>query len=288
MGLKSRVKGILRGFSARSPGLFIWLTERLIHQPRLALALVSSLDARLGLSGIPAQGPLRGRRFENLLVDELLPVLQNGMEAECSELLTLLDLQGGIALDIGASYGYYGVLLSGRVGSSGLVYCFEPDAASFVRLVHNLSINRCSNVIPVPYAVGSANGLAWWAVNTDQPWLGHLTDTGSVPVATIALDTFVTALPPGRLRLIKLDIEGAEADVLEASARTLTEARPMALIELHSTPIAARVIRLLRGHNYRVHRVEYQGEERHHIWAYPLERAAEWQPIAVRYPEETA
>lgn len=284
--IKSGLRHALQRLSARAPNLYRRLVNLTMGVPAVQLRLVTAADPKLTLNGTLAAGVLRGCRFDNLLVDELLPVLQNGMERISSELVTQLDLRGETVLDIGASYGYYAVLLSRCVGESGTVYAFEPDLPSLMRLVHNLEINRCRNVLTLPYAVAQVTAFALWETGGERPWNGRLA-TGNaqaaVPIVTIGLDELVTHLNAPSIALVKIDVEGAEADILEASPRLLNDMRPMALVELHSAEIARRVLDTFNRSRYSVYTIEYMNDRRHHIWAIPDELADRYRSLSARF-----
>jgi hypothetical protein len=72
---------------------------------------------------------------------------------------------------------------------------------------------------------------------------------GRITVALMNLDALVSAgaiAPPG---LMKIDVEGAEVDVLTGAADTLRHSRPVLIIDLHNTN--ASVAALLEELHYR-------------------------------------
>lgn len=150
-----------------------------------------------------------------------------GVEAREQQLITeyLLDnvpfSPGDLVVDIGANIGEVSLLLAKRF--SVIPFAFEPDRTEFRALEHNMS------------AVG---GRAWnallWSHRTEldfhqaNDWM----DSGifepprfsekfrrtAVPLD----DALADALPPdARIRLLKLEAEGAEPEILEGATRTL-------------------------------------------------------------------
>jgi FkbM family methyltransferase len=185
-------------------------------------------------------------------------------------------------LDVGASYGYYSLLLSRIVGEQGRVYSFEPDWRSFERLTRNLALNNVNNVIAVPLCVSNvAASLAPWMSYEDEPWNSRLgngeIEGGSqarTAVPLTKLDDFADLLHLlQKVRLIKIDVEGTELKVLQGALRLLDQSRPLVLCELHGTEIARQVSALLSDRGYQRQMIEYMSEGRQHILAFPRSEA---------------
>ena len=173
-------------------------------------------------------------------------------------------------LDIGANIGFHAVLFGQllREGGKGRVLSVEPTSNAFGRLSKNLDRNGLSGVvIAVHGAVSSQPGEI--VIQTVEG-MEEFSSVGSLVHPTVAEHEFkretVTAhtvdalvaehsLNPG---FMKIDVEGAEGQVLAGARQTLTEHRPVILAEL-SDPLlrqsgssSAEVIDLLREHNYRI------------------------------------
>jgi hypothetical protein len=73
----------------------------------------------------------------------------------------------------------------------------------------------------------------------------------------------------GRIRLIKIDVEGAELQVLHGAPRMLDQSGPLVLFELHGTEIAQQVFAFLSERGYQQEMMEYMSETRQQILAYP-------------------
>jgi FkbM family methyltransferase len=205
------------------------------------------------------------------------------MEIRCSKLLQRLpSIEGGVVLDVGGSYGYYALLLSRSVGGKGRVYTFEPDWHSFERLTRNLAVNHVENVVPVPVCAWNASvALAPWLSCEEEPWKSRLMGGGienksgrQTVVPAVPLDAFAEALHMlGDIRLIKIDVEGAEWQVLRGARRILEESGPLVLCELHGTEVAKQVLAYLLGMGFEQQMIEYMSETRQQILAYPRSEA---------------
>lgn len=167
-------------------------------------------------------------------------------EPDTQAILQRLIQPGMVVYDIGANVGYLSMIAARLTGPTGKVICFEPLPANAKRLEHNAALNEFGQVLVRNEAMGRTVGSATFLVS-DTPTWGKLASVGAlssevgrieVPVQTVDAAVFDQNLP--RPDLIKIDVEGAEVDVLAGAARTLREIRPLLLIELHGTngPVA--------------------------------------------------
>jgi FkbM family methyltransferase len=160
----------------------------------------------------------------------------------------LLALPGMIVYDIGANLGFYCVILARLVGPTGRIVAFEPLPDNARWVAHNAKLNGFEQIEVRCEALGRSEGSAEFIVSEKSMW-GKLADAGPAPadavgqitVALRNLDALVSAgaiAPPG---LIKIDVEGAEVDVLTGAADMLRRCRPALIVDLHNTnaPIAA-------------------------------------------------
>ena len=128
---------------------------------------------------------------------------------------------GDVVVELGAAEGTETGLLAQMVGSGGKVLAVEPHPKTFARLEE--THGALKNVKLVRRAVvANQNGLV---TLTDDPtiWHNHLTEGDGIEVPTATLDTLTRSLET--IDLLKVNIEGSEADVLSASPRTLAKTR---------------------------------------------------------------
>ncbi len=157
---------------------------------------------------------------------------------------------GDSAMDIGANVGIFSVVMGATVGSHGSVYAFEPVAANVLRLEKNLQKNTLDNVKVFPLALGVSDGEmqlrmaidpAYASLREVEAGFGNGTD---VPIQVRRLDGVWESLGSPSISLVKIDVEGAEMDVLRGAMRFLTTCRPTLLVEANSV----RELDLLRKH----------------------------------------
>jgi len=155
---------------------------------------------------------------------------------------------GDVIFDVGAAIGYYTMLGAWCVGADGFVLAVEPDPknAAFVR--GHLAANRLGNARLMETAVGAAPGNVRFESRCGSG-TGRLSDSGDLTVAVTTIDIMVrqTGLRPN---CIKIDVEGAEEQVLEGAAQTLSTIRPSLFLSVHSDALYHRCRSMLLSHGY--------------------------------------
>jgi FkbM family methyltransferase len=165
---------------------------------------------------------------------------------ERAVLQAMLDViePGDVVYDVGANIGTHSCLFADRVGEQGLVVAVEPDSTNCTALHRNIRANGFERrVAVVPYAVGRQRGFADLHLGGYMPGTGTHSlvstragagagglDTVSVPVVTLDSLTKVFGGPA----VVKIDVEGAESDVLAGGTETVTSAEHV-FVEEHDT-----------------------------------------------------
>jgi FkbM family methyltransferase len=173
---------------------------------------------------------------------------------------------GDIAFDIGANVGQLTVVMAGLVGPAGWVYAFEANPQCLPLLRATLRANGARNCTVVCGAVGAQqggtrilysderSGMQWVTSSLDPAW--KLPDSGPTrPLETPALrlDAFCRHrdLTPD---LLKIDVEGAEAEVLEGFQAHLAATKLHLIAELSSgfTQTSCAAVKSLDRLGYRL------------------------------------
>ena len=145
--------------------------------------------------------------------------------------------EGDNILDIGAMNGPYTLLLSKLVGSEGRVYAFEPDPRARSILLQNLAANDSTNVCVEALCVSNARGKVVLSEPSDLGGSTILQHLGGKTSAQIMVDATTIdhyceekgIAPVG----MKIDVEGAEAMVLEGAEEVIKRHSPWILLEYH-------------------------------------------------------
>ncbi|MBW2557916.1 MAG: FkbM family methyltransferase [Deltaproteobacteria bacterium] len=143
--------------------------------------------------------------------------------------------EGDSFIDIGSHIGYFSLLASIIVGSSGQVFAIEPELSNFDRLTTNISLNKFSNIKTFNVALGSKIEQKQFFVNTDNDGGHALWNVGLHPfnknsranpvvrnIKTATLDSLFEDNDPDSLKLIKIDTEGSECAILQGGANMMS------------------------------------------------------------------
>ncbi len=159
--------------------------------------------------------------------------------------------QGDVVFDIGAHVGYFTVLSSTLCGSDGKVVAFEPLPLNAHYLSRHVKVNQCTNVTILRECVSDRAGTASFD-NSKGTGTGHLSEKGSLQVATTTLDTLVGEGKVPAPTFIKMNVEGAEEKILHGGKEVISKHKPFFLITLHSNDLLVRCRSFLEEQGYQV------------------------------------
>ncbi|MQF95920.1 MAG: FkbM family methyltransferase [SAR202 cluster bacterium] len=156
-------------------------------------------------------------------------------EPRTTELLERLVQPGTTVLDIGGHVGYYSLIAARKTGSAGRVFAFEPELSNYELLTQNIELNGYQNITAVNKAAFRGTGkLALHISGLDTGrhsiYDHSLPETGTQEVETVAVDSFLESQGWPKVSLVKIDVEGAEVDVLVGMDRLLREPEDIKLI----------------------------------------------------------
>jgi FkbM family methyltransferase len=142
---------------------------------------------------------------------------------------------GHVVLDVGAHAGYFTLLASRAVGSSGKVIAFEPLPVNLAYLRSHRFVNRLSNVQIAPVAVGGSDGEMSLDLRsgTGRGRLSTTNTPGDCRVRVVALDSMLARNELPRVDVIKMDVEGAECEALRGAFTLLSRWRPALILSVH-------------------------------------------------------
>jgi FkbM family methyltransferase len=191
--------------------------------------------------------------------------------------------EADIVVDIGAHIGKYTIIASKMVGSNGKVIAIEAHPVNYDILKQNIVINKLSNVIALNYAVhsketrvklyepGQEEGFTIYntimSERTITPRNQKYTE-----VKANTLDSLLLQNGINQANWIKIDVEGAEYEVLKGATNILSSSKDISfLIEIHNLGATNKnfydaIIHLLESKNYKLSfEKTYEGGERHII-----------------------
>lgn len=193
-------------------------------------------------------GTLRGTWWLPGSGGKLLRIFGGTYEPEQTRLFEQQLRPGATLLDVGAHVGYYTLLAARLVGSGGSVYAFEPNPRNCAFLRRHVAANGCDHVRVEEAAAANVNGVAGFDFGTGSG-TGHLAAGGAVEVRTVRLDDFCRDhdIAPDA---IKIDVEGAELDVLHGAEQTIVAHRSTIFLSTHGAAVHAHCLGWLRERGY--------------------------------------
>lgn len=146
--------------------------------------------------------------------------------------------KGMTFFDVGTNVGYYTVLGSRLVGQSGRVIALEPNPEVLAILRRNIEVNLLGNVRVIYGAASGTCGPVKLGLGRSTSYSTglHCEDAVDwIEVPGYSLDALANKLDVGSIELVKLDVEGAEAEAIEGMSAILSAKRPKVIMELHGS-----------------------------------------------------
>ena len=160
--------------------------------------------------------------FEEVNLNYINKIFENGV---------INKAKGGV-LDIGANIGNHALYFA-LEGNADFVYAFEPIEDTFKILKRNVEINNLENKISLFNCAVGAKHVMTTITNYHDDNIGGTqlaySDKGNIECITID-DMRIKK----DIKLIKIDVEGFEAEVIIGARRTIAEKQPYILVEIWS------------------------------------------------------
>ena len=190
-----------------------------------------------------------------------------GLPFEAGELRVFSTLlsPGNVFLDVGANCGMYSIIANNRLGPGGRIFAFEPNPTVRELLTANLRKRDQGPAITIlSTAIGNSVGEVTFSCSDDSAYsgLGHTGRSevaATIRVASSTLDHFVREQALPRVDVMKVDVEGFEAEVLSGGSALLSAPNaPAIMIEVADENLAGRgssesaVLGQLRSFGYEI------------------------------------
>jgi tRNA A58 N-methylase Trm61 len=161
--------------------------------------------------------------------------------------------EGDIVVDIGAHMGRYTIISSKRVGQNGKVVCMEADPSNFETLNHSIKLNNLTNVI-------SFNCITY----SKEMDIVDVNTYNRMHVNT--LDYLLHQNGIDAVNWMKIDVEGAEYEVLKGAHNILSNSKDISiLIEIHGISRQYKpIMELLNSYNFKMEKA-FEGYQRHEM-----------------------
>jgi FkbM family methyltransferase len=155
-----------------------------------------------------------------------------------------------VVIDAGANIGLFAIYCTRRFGPLRM-YAFEPAPDPYGRLLRNLIANSADNVIAENAALFSVGGTVCLRPNarTTESTLSNEDTADTLRVTAVSLDDFAYSRAITNVGLMKIDVEGAELEVLRGAANLLGATRQI-VVECHSATLCMDVTAFLTGRDF--------------------------------------
>ncbi len=142
-----------------------------------------------------------------------------------------------VVIEAGANIGSETLLIA-RMLKQGRIYAFEPNPYTFERLKINASINELHNISAFDYALGESDTTIQFNIypknfcnsGMSSKYM-ETSNTRKIDVTQKKLDSFLKENNINKVDFIKMDIQGAEMDMIAGAAETIARHKPTIFTE---------------------------------------------------------
>ena len=176
--------------------------------------------------------------YRSVALDDLNMMCRENLkfwESNSREIFSILSLSSNTVFDVGSYTGIY-ALIAAKSNKKLKVSAFEPNPDLFSALEKNLKLNRIRNVKSEQMALDNQPGEAYLYLNHDiHTSIGSLIQSSTagkkVLVRKTTLDIYCENHSVNSIDLIKIDVEGYEANVLQGGLSIIKKSSPIILME---------------------------------------------------------
>jgi FkbM family methyltransferase len=240
---------------------YFWAEQNLIEHwpPRWGKSAVEQVATHKLVGSLCRIGILGPARIQvepgmSFLLDPrdliAVSILRGGeWQSEIWEAISPVLSEGAVFLDVGAHIGYFSMKASARVGKTGHIVAFEPNPETLKLLRENVTANKTGNVTVEPIAcTDREQTLTLWTSASFNTGMSSLARENAdisyeepprpYTVRGRPIDDVVRELNLTKVNAIKVDVEGAELEVLRGAMKTLKRFHPKLVVEVDSRQLA--------------------------------------------------
>lgn len=184
-------------------------------------------------------------------------LMQGGFEDVERAVVGALALPGTTAFDVGANIGMFTISLARGVGTTGSVIAVEPVQSTAKRIEENALLNAIGNIHIEVCAAGNRDGFVEVAETTDSAYnstigINHpgIKQRTKTRVAMKKIDDLWENAGRPNVSVMKIDVEGAEMDVLQGAVNLIRTCRPHLMLEANTTDDRDRLAGFIANFGY--------------------------------------
>ena len=174
------------------------------------------------------------------------------------------ELSEGTFIDVGSNIGKHSIVSGIKLKSKGQVLAIEPEKKNFEILKKNIKINNLTNIIPINKGCFSKKATLKFYLDSSGTG-GHslvketpVEKKGFIKIEVDTLDNIIKENKIKDVKLIKIDVEGAEAEVLMGAEKTLKKYHPKLIFEAWDNEHFEKIKKVLDKHNYQFKKIGAQ------------------------------
>ena len=176
-----------------------------------------------------------------LNISESVMMLKRAMGKYESEKFSAIEnvvQKGMVFLDIGANKGDFSLFAGQMVGSTGKIIAFEPEPNNCRWIRKSIQVNHFDNIVLMEIALSNENGDKKLFLGKKSGWHTLVKgqkdrEEGEITIQTQKLDSIIDALNLTRIDVMKIDVEGAEYDLIKGGEKAIEKFRPIIFMDLH-------------------------------------------------------
>jgi FkbM family methyltransferase len=181
-------------------------------------------------------------------------------DPELLRIAGLLIRKDDVVWDIGANVGLFSVAAAAHAGANGRVISVEADLDAVTLLNRTVQLRSAGHaaITVLPIAVGTAIGFVHFMIAARARAANAIKGYGSTQMGGVREERVLPSMNLDRLlehfpapQVLKIDVEGAENEVLLGAQSLLLHVRPLIYCEVASSN-ADDITALLRFHRYRI------------------------------------
>jgi len=217
----------------------------------------------LGLYKLVVKTGVMQTRIGQALFSRSYMVNKRLVEARHTAALMTYITPGTCVIDVGANIGFFTLQFAQQVGGDGHVFSIEPESHNFNLLKQLQRAGLASRVTALQAVAADSAGERHLQLDPYHP-ANHKISSQGVVVTAVTLDA-LAASRAQPVSFIKIDVQGAEMQVLDGGWQLIKTQHPALFIECDDSALqgfgssAAALIHRMSEAGYRIHEVGHAG-----------------------------